>query len=294
MWDFKEISDLVLEYKLALSVTLAMLILIVRRWVIKGIRRRAKRKAQDKRPVVNAIKNITNLSLVFFLLAIWSAELQHLALSIAAFVVGIVLATREYIQCFTGFLYVTSTRVFRVGDWVEVGDVCGEVVESDWLSLTLQEVYLPTYDYTGKTLNIPNNQLFTKPVRNLNFLKRYATHTFTITRNQTVNVFQFIERLHERAKKHCLHFRDVAIRYNSMIEHRLDVTIPGPDPTIRVTTSELGDTEVTITIFCPTEEAIEIEQKITSDFMAYWYATKSKAALPEPADDEVHRVNGAS
>ena len=61
-----------------------------------------------------------------------------------------------------------------------------------------------------------------------------------------------------------------------MIERRLDVTITGPDPKIKVSTTELGDTEIEITIFCPTERAIEIEQAIYADFMRHWYAQKDK------------------
>ena len=59
-----------------------------------------------------------------------------------------------------------------------------------------------------------------------------------------------------------------------MIENRLDISISGPEPHIQVATSELGDTQVIFSIFCPTEKALEIEQKLTADFMQLWFAKK--------------------
>jgi small-conductance mechanosensitive channel len=210
------------------------------------------------------------------LFSLWAEEMQTFAFSIAAFSVAIVLATREFIQCVIGFFYLVSTRPFRIGDWIEVDHFVGEVSATDWIKTTLLEVNIQSYEYTGKTLFIPNNKLMTSPIKNLNFLKRYATHHFIITRDQSVNPFVFIDKIVENAKSYCADFYDVAVRYNHMIERRLEITIAGPDPHIKVSTTELGDTEIGITIFCPTERAIEIEQAIYADFMEHWYSEKNK------------------
>jgi hypothetical protein len=68
----------------------------------------------------------------------------------------------------------------------------------------------------------------------------------------------------------------VATRYNQTIERRLDVKIAGPDPHISISTSDVGDSQVNIAIFCPTELAIEIEQKLFKDFMTLWFAAKEQ------------------
>jgi small-conductance mechanosensitive channel len=196
-------------------------------------------------------------------------------LSIAAFAVAIVLATREFIQCVIGFFYLVSTRPFRIGDWIQVGDYVGEVSETDWIKSTLLEIDMRSYEYTGKTLFIPNNKLITSPIKNLNFIKRYATHHFTLTRDCSVNTYVFIDELREKALAYCADFKDVATRYNQAIEHRLDVKIPGPEPRISVGTTDIGDTIVTVVIFCPTEQASTIEDKITKDFIALWFKHKA-------------------
>ncbi|WP_354623409.1 hypothetical protein [Psychromonas sp. MME2] len=124
---------------------------------------------------------------------------------------------------------------------------------------------------------MPNSQLITSSIKNLNFLKRYAMHHFTITRDQSVNPFTFLNALYVKANEYCADFREVAIRYNQLIENRLDVNITGPEPHIQIATSETGDTQVIFTIFCPTVRALEIEQQLTADFMSMWFAEKKCA-----------------
>lgn len=261
----------ILNHKLILTLILTLASITIKYTLVKLLRKRASVKGEDKRDLVNNIKNFFNFVLVILLLSVWAPELQNFALSIAAFAVAIVLATREFIQCVIGFFYLVSTRPFRIGDWIQVGEYVGEVSETDWIKSTLLEVDIHSYEYSGKTLFIPNNKLITSPIKNLNFLKRYVNHKFTITRDGSVNPYNFVEKLKKNATLYCTEFHDVAVRYNQMIEHRLDAKIAGPEPHITIGTSEIGDTVVKFGIFCPTDKALEIEQKLTKDFMQLWF-----------------------
>ncbi|GAC22224.1 mechanosensitive ion channel family protein [Paraglaciecola arctica] len=266
----------IFENKLILTFSITFLALLTKYVLVKLVRKQAKNKGEDRRDLVNNVKNFLNFVLIVCLFSLWAEEMQKFAFSIAAFSVAIVLATREFIQCIIGFFYLVSTRPFRIGEWIEVEDFVGEVSATDWIKSTLLEVDIKTYEYTGKTLFIPNNKLMTSPIKNLNFLKRYATHHFVIVRDQSVNPYGIIQKVIKNAKVYCADFHEVAVRYNQMLERRLDVKIAGPEPQIKVSTSEIGDNVVEITIFCPTELAIEIQQAITKDFMRYWYAEKNK------------------
>ena len=266
-----QITELLFNNKLVITTVFISVVFIIKYLIVKIIQKRAK---NDKRLQINLVNNIFTLFIIITIFNIWSEELQKFAFSIAAFIVAIVLATREFIQCFIGFIYILSSRPFRIGDWVQVGNHYGEVHSTDWAKLTLLEVNKDDYQYTGKTLYLPNSQLITSVIKNLNFLKRYAMHNFTIVRDDSVNPFEFIDKLYEKANLYCGDFNDVAIRYNQLIENRLDINIAGPEPHIQVATSDIGDTQILFTIFCPTEKALEIEQKLTSDFMALWFERK--------------------
>jgi small-conductance mechanosensitive channel len=127
--------------------------------------------------------------MVLLLLFIWASEIQNFALSIAAFAVAIVLATREFIQCIIGFFYLVTTRPFKIGDWIQVGDYLGEVAETDWIKTTLYEIDMHTYQFSRRTIYIPNNKLITSSIKNLNFVKRFVTHQFVIVRKETFDPF---------------------------------------------------------------------------------------------------------
>lgn len=273
------IKQLLLDHKLITTVVFVVLVYLCKSKVAEAIKRRGKAKGEDRRYLVNVVKNLINLTVVVCVFMFWAAELQQFALSVAAFVVAFVVATREFIQCIIGFIYIVSARPFQVGDWIQVGKYAGEVTETDWAKLTLLEVDIESYSHTGKTLFVPNNMLLLNTIKNLNFMKRYATHSFTITREPGVNLFTIEEELLERASAHCEDFYEVANRYNALIEKRLDVKISGPAPSLYIFTNQNGDDQACFTVFCPSEQAWDIQNKITRDFMELWHREKRKLML---------------
>ncbi|RHW74927.1 mechanosensitive ion channel family protein [Colwellia sp. RSH04] len=263
--------ELTSNFKLALTIGAIILAIILKVFISTFLKKRYKKKGLDKRYLVNNIKNAINLMLIVLLFFFWSTELQRFALSIAAFVVAIVIATKEIIQCFIGFIYLSTSAPFRIGDWVQVNDNCGEVSEIDWAKVTLLEVDIHTYSYTGKTIYLPNSLLMLQSIRNLNFMRRYVNHSFAIVRESTNAVpINLISELKQKAITYCSSFKDVAERYNALIENRLDVAIAGPEPSIKISTTDIGHVKITFSLFCPTEDAIEIEQKLTTDFFVLW------------------------
>ena len=259
------------DYKLLTSAVIVILFLALQRLVLRLIRMRSRRKGEDRRHTLNLLEQISNGLLFILLIMVWSSEIQSLAISIAAFMVAIVIAMREFIQCFLGFIYYLGAKPFRVGDWVQINQAVGEVVEMDWAKTALLEVDPDNYTYTGKHVYVPNNQLVTQVVRNLNFLRRYNLHKFSLTTEAKVNPYSLLPAFVARAKAHCEFYRDVAERYKGLIERHLDVEFIHIDPTISVETNELAHNVVTIELFCPTDAAHDLQQKISADWMNLWY-----------------------
>jgi len=269
--DLSIITD---HVEVALTIAWALLFYIVRRYTKRLIRLNQNIEHDKKRQRINTVDNIFNLVLVVGFILIWSSELQNIAISIAAFMVALVIATKEFIACIVGAFYRASTRPYQVGDWIRIANYEGEVTDSDWLSTTLFEVDLKggSYAYTGRTTIVPNSVLLVHTVQNLNYMRRYVTHTFSILRNtDTVNLFDIKEQILTNIREYSEHFHEVAIRYNSLIEKRLDINISGPEPRVRITTTQDGYNVFTVSLFCPTDEAVVIEQKVTEDFMRFWY-----------------------
>ncbi|MBB5210430.1 mechanosensitive ion channel [Microbulbifer hydrolyticus] len=273
-----------MENKLAWSVLLIAAALLFR-FLLAQMFRRSSWPRQDIRRRVHMVHNFTNLFIVIGLFAIWVSELRDFALSIAAFSVAIVIALRDVVACLVGGLYQASMRSFTIGDWVRIGDQFGEVIDNNWLSTTLLEIdpHGLGDGYTGTTLFVPNNVFFTQPVKNLNFMRRYIEHTITIVReNKGENPFAIKPYITERVLEHCESFKEVAERYCKLIESRMGVDLAGTEPKIKFSTSELGHDVLTITLFCPREEATNIEQKVTENFYQFWYGAPDSQAAQQP------------
>ncbi|MGJ8692680.1 MAG: mechanosensitive ion channel family protein [Thalassotalea sp.] len=272
--------------KKILTLALFIVSIIIKSFLVRYFKKRRHRADKDSRLMVNTLRNIINLSVVILLFILWAKELQQFAFSIAAFVVAIVLATRELIQCVIGFIYLSSTTPFRIGDWIQTGNYTGEVTSTDWIKVTLLEVSQDSYSYTGKSVFIPNSQLMTQPIKNLNYMRRYVNHSFSLVKNDAgINPFIFEQPILDKAKEYCGPFNDVAERYNGLIQNRLDIKISGPEPHIEFTTTDLGRTKITISIFCPTEQARIIEQKLINDFFTLWQAEKKSRSTPDEVSD---------
>jgi small-conductance mechanosensitive channel len=173
-----------------------------------------------------------------------------------------------------------------VGDWIEIGDIRGEVIDRNLVSTTLTEIdpIHNTYECTGKTIVIPNSLLLTHAVKNMNFMRRYVFHAFTITTEPDVNVFYVKTLILQRIAVYSESFYEVAKRYNGVIEKRSGIDIAGPEPRIRITTTDLGKNAFTVIVFCPAKEAWDLEQKVTDDFMRFYHA--QKAAVLRPVNQE--------
>lgn len=260
----------ILSNRFFITIALIICAFFIKLFVSRRLRSYTAKTGKDKRYLINSSKNLINLLLATSVFILWIPEIQRFALSIAAFIVAIVLATKEIIQCFIGFIYLSSTVPYRVGDWIQVGEITGEVSETDWAKVTLLEVDLCSYSYTGRSVFIPNNQLMTQVIKNLNYMRRYVNHNFTVTTDiKTFNPFAIKTSLLAKAHSYCESFQDVAERYNALIEKRLDIRISGPAPSLKITTTDLGKTKISFSIFCPTEQAKEIEQKLTEDLFSY-------------------------
>jgi small-conductance mechanosensitive channel len=203
------------------------------------------------------------------LFILWQSEISEFALSVTAIAVAIVVASKEIILCFTGSIQRASSRSFRIGDWIEVGKLCGEVIEHNMMATVIQEIDLHhgQYHFTGKTATLPNSMFFTYPVKNLNFMKRYVYHDFSVVVKDFVNLYPLLPLLTDKIDEHCSYFADVAHRYNAMIEKHAGVDLPGAEPHIHISSNINGEQILHIMIFCPTDKANHLEHLIRKDFM---------------------------
>nr|WP_282446579.1 mechanosensitive ion channel family protein [Shewanella sp. 1CM18E] len=261
-----------------LTVLIIILISMIKRLVISRIRGDVAFLTEVQRKWMSRTKNGTFILIIVILFMLWQTEISKFALSVTAIAIAFVVASKEIILCFTGSIQRASSRSFVIGDWIEVGKICGEVIEHNLMATVIQEIDLHhgQYHFTGKTATLPNSMFFSYAVKNLNFMKRYVYHDFNITVVEFVNLYPLFAELHEKIEAHCEEFSEVAKRYNSVIEKHAGVDLPGAEPHIHITSGINGEQFVHIMIFCPTEQAIHLEQLIREDFMIAYHEAFGK------------------
>ncbi|WP_194437759.1 mechanosensitive ion channel domain-containing protein [Vibrio fluminensis] len=266
------VIDFLLTHKIVFSVLIITFISIIRRIALSKIRGDVAFVSEDQRKWMSRTKNGSFTTIVLLLFILWQSELNEFALSLTAIAVAVVVASKEIILCFTGSIQRASSRSFRIGDWIEVGKLCGEVIEHNMMATVIQEIdlYHGQYHFTGKTATLPNSMFFTYPVKNLNFMKRFVYHDFSVVVRDFVNLYPMLPPLTEKIEEHCQDFIEVARRYNSIIERHAGVDLPGSEPHIHINSTPTGEQNIHIMIFCPTDQANHIEQQIRQDFMVLY------------------------
>ncbi|WCP82589.1 mechanosensitive ion channel family protein [Vibrio harveyi] len=263
------VVDFLLTHKILYSALILLFIIVLRRLILSRIRGDDAFITEEQRSWMSRTKNGTFALTLILLFILWQSEISEFALSVTAIAVAIVVASKEIILCFTGSIQRASSRSFRIGDWIEVGKLCGEVIEHNMMATVIQEIDLHhgQYHFTGKTATLPNSMFFTYPVKNLNFMKRYVYHDFSVVVKDFVNLYPILPLLTDKIDEHCSYFADVAHRYNAMIEKHAGVDLPGAEPHIHISSNINGEQIVHIMIFCPTDKANHLEHLIRKDFM---------------------------
>ncbi|WP_417821877.1 mechanosensitive ion channel family protein [Terasakiella sp.] len=241
---------------------------------------RSKMEIEDRRRIKSNIKNGLFLVVLIALIFIWAPALRTFALSLTAFAVAIILATKELILCISGYILKSTSGLIRVGDWIEIGDLRGEVVDQNIMTTSLEELGHghKKYEYSGRTVLVPNSLFLSTTVKNERFNKRYTYHNFNIVLHPEIPLGPIRDKLLNILTEETEQYAEVAKRYKALIEKRAD--IPLPDAFIDSRISFLDDTHVRLTFICfvPVAEASQIENKIktiASAEIADWYARKA-------------------
>lgn len=120
----------------------------------------------DRRQARATFRNALIFATLGMLGFVWGGEIQSMLLSLAAIAAAILIVSKELIACFYGSLGFNLSKPARIGDAIEIGSHKGELLDHNWLSLTLLEVS-DTHFYSGRVIKIPSSALLTSPLVNL-------------------------------------------------------------------------------------------------------------------------------
>lgn len=225
-------------------------------WLLVGsaLKRREGLPLQVARRWSANVRNGLVLVAIVGLLMIWAPQLRTFALSLTAFAVALVIATKELILCLSGSAFRTFTRAYTIGQIVEIGGHRGEVVDISLLSTQLRELeqHEGSINSSDYSVVIPHSLLLNHPVRILAIDAAHAEHRFDLVFETDVDLFSQRASLEK-------HAADALA--NACSEHGKS---QAADLRLAIRTTDLGHIRLSFRMKVKPEKAAACEQAIAT------------------------------
>ncbi|MFQ3219964.1 MAG: small-conductance mechanosensitive channel [Paraglaciecola sp.] len=190
------------------------------------------------------------LGIAFVLASIWSVDLTSLltALGVGSLVIG--LALQDTLKNIFSGIALLAENPMRIGDWVQIDDVKGKVVQTNWRAVHLET---EQRDF----LVIPNSVLNTKSIRN-----------FSI-RPSHVEVVELLFATTDQPNKIAGLVREVALGIHHLVHNE--------QPTVVVLSHGETGIRYAVSLVC---EDYSYAVQARNDFMSrLWYAAQRHGLL---------------
>ena len=262
-----------------ISVSLVVVLVMLRFILIYFVKGKAEILDPEQRRWINRINNIISVTIMIAILLIWAPQLQTLALSLTAIAVAVVLTTKELLMCLTGGFLRSWTKSFDVGDWITIDGVTGEVMSITAMIVNIQEIDIKSYSYqfTGKSIQIPNSKFLSEKVLNAHFNKHFNYHELSVVvQPERMDPSILMQNLAEIVKKYYSPIHDQAEKFNKNIEKATAIDFDSPQPKIFMRTTIEGRYLFVINLFIPAKQINSISSGITCEFLSYIHKEKLK------------------
>lgn len=258
----------------ALASAILLAVVLAARQVLGRLALRHVTQPEARLKWLVAIRNGLILFFIGALIAIWAQEIRTFAISLVAIGAAIVVATKELVQCFSGYLLRATGQSYSIGDRIEVGSFRGDVIDHNLLTTTIREIGpgRAFHMHTGRTVVFPNSLLFSAPVINESATQTYVVHVLSIPISAQQD-WQRAERiLLEAASAECSPFLEEARKYMERLEQTHGISGPSVEPRVAVQIPEPGRLHLLVRIPVPAGRHGRIEQNILRRFLADFYS----------------------
>ncbi|MBI5671706.1 MAG: mechanosensitive ion channel family protein [Nitrospirae bacterium] len=251
------------------SLILLLFLISVRALAVRWIAGNQTLSMESKRRWVVTTRNSVVLAFLIGLVIIWAHELQAFAVSLVALAAAMVLATKELILCWSGAALRVGSKVYAVGDRIQIAGHRGVVLDHDAFATKLLEIGpgQSAHLYTGRVAVFPNSLLFTNALIKENPDQEYGLYTLVVP-VKVDDDWQKAERtLVEAAKTECAPFMEEAVRQMKLLEQANLLEAPSPEPRITIQLPESGKLHLVLRFPAPDRGRSRIEQAILRRYL---------------------------
>jgi small-conductance mechanosensitive channel len=184
---------------------------------------------------------------VVVLLLTFVSELGSLATVIGFGAAGVAVALQDVILSVAGYFRISGRFGIKVGDWVEIQAVRGEVVDIGLTRLTLVELDGEGGERgaTGRVVVIPNSAVFREKFINRSYGSYFTWAELRLTIAPECDYRLAEKRIVDVIDEVFAKYREVARRESQEIERRLNLRVEPPKPHSRIRLTA-GGIEITV------------------------------------------------
>jgi small-conductance mechanosensitive channel len=266
------------------TVVLVVFVFLIRLGIQHALLKTVELSVESRRRWAVNIRNVLLIVFILGIISIWAPRLQTFAVSIFAVAVALVLATKELIACLSGSGLRMLTKAYSLGDRIEIGGIRGNVVDHNALTTTLLEIGpgQTSHQYTGRAMVIPNSFLFSHPLTNETYTKKFRLHIITIPLTTDDDWKTAEQLLLTAGQEESAPFIEEAEAYLKNLEGKLWLDAPSVEPRVTIQLPEPGRINLLLRVPCPTQYPSRLEQAILKKFLSQFHFAPHYALSTTP------------
>ncbi|RJG03062.1 mechanosensitive ion channel family protein [Noviherbaspirillum sedimenti] len=213
------------------------------------------------------LKNLVLLAAVIVVGTIWASKIAGAALSLAAVAGAMLIISKEFLANLLGSAFLTVSRLYRVGDFIELDGISGRVIDTDLLATTLSEAQEGS-QVTSRTVTLPHSLLLVKPLRNLTATGAYVVHLLKVVADPAEDLIALEQALLKAAIEVCTPWMAQADAHLQRIESREMVDLPSAEPKVILQLNDVKQATLSLRYTCRPNERVKVEQAILRHYLA--------------------------
>ncbi len=242
--------------------------LALRSVIISAMKKWSFNTAEDRRRSTANLRNGLFFIFIIGLIFIWGSELKAFAISLVAVAAALVVATKEIILCLMGGILKASTKLFAIGDRIQIKGLRGEVIDHNFFVTVLFEIGPgeKSNQFTGRTLKIPNSIFLTESVIVEPSGNHYCLTVFRVPLLMPKNIKSVEKLLVKNALATCKHYQEKAKSYIEDICKKEGVDTPFLEPRVLYEIKDKDTIEFHVRMAVPFSEKTKTEKHLLDLF----------------------------
>lgn len=268
--DWQLVTEKTILTRLISTGIAVVLIFALRQLVIHRLVKREDISPTRRRQWLVTSRNLAVFLAMGIVVILWLEQLRTIAATIVVIAAAIVIATKELLLNIVGFIYQYLFKYISVGDRIEIEDIRGDVMDSNFMGMTLMEIGpgAKTHQYTGLTVFVPNSKFLLTPVKNETHLwGKYVFHLISIPIKVDTNWKEAEQALLNAADTVCAPYLENAKKsmHSLALKHSLEE--PTVAPRVSVQIDEPEKINLILRVPVPTRRRGKLEQDITRKYL---------------------------